>query len=387
MENHRARPAARKRLQVERLDDRILPDAAAAGQVLLILREQQFLASIIRTENSIQIQVIDTGALSQSAGLGSLPTTVATTPPSAGPATGSDSAGSTTSSDPTSVTNSTSDPNSTGTIGTDSSALATTGTSSSSATITNSNSNSAASTSNSALAPASTSQKPSDLSGSRALTTESNTGSLELNDALASLQVKGSDVRSMVESMPMSIASLYPFLSATVAAQASTRTVGDVDGRLPGLMTTTTETNNSSLDRVDAPVRSLKPLLRPLPAFRSFMGKEAEIAPTMVPGLAEEASPVEATMASAEIGGEFINEFAPFDPSTMDERIQQFLAKLHDQPHTSDSNGRFGSLAVLSVAVLGGLVGMQLVRRQKPESRKRELSTKSLRRSATIPIW
>jgi hypothetical protein len=387
MGNQRARSTVRKCLEVERLDDRILPDAAAAGQILLILREQQFLASIIRTENAVQIQVIDTGALSQSASLGSLPATVATTSPTATPTTGSDSASSTTSSDPTSVTSSNSDPNSTGPIGTDSSALATTGTSSSSATSTNSNSNSAASAGNSALAPTSTSQKPSDLSGSRTLITESNTGSSELNDALASVQVKGSDVRSMVESMPMSVASLYPFLSATVTAQAGARTVGDVDGRLPSLMTTTAETNTSSLDRVDAPVRSLKPLLRPLPAFKWFTGKEAEIAQTIAPGLAGEASPAEATMASAEIDGEFINEFAPFDPATMDERIQQFLAKLHDQPHTSDSNGRFGSLALLSVAVLGGLVGMQLVRRQKPESRKRELSTKSLHRSATRPIW
>jgi hypothetical protein len=156
---------------------------------------------------------------------------------------------------------------------------------------------------------------------------------------------------------------------------------------MTSFMPGSTECTNSSLDRVDtSPVRSLKSLLKPLPGFKLLPGSESETAPAALATLAGEASPVEATIGSAEIAGGFISEFAPFDPAAMDERIQQFLAKLYDQPHASESGGRYGSLALLSVAVLVGMVGMQLVRRREPVSRKRELSTKGLRWMATRPI-
>jgi hypothetical protein len=188
----------------------------------------------------------------------------------------------------------------------------------------------------------------------------------------------------MIESIPMTVAGLNPFLSAPVAGPGTARNVYEADGRMPSLMASNTETSNSSLERVDtSPVRSLKPLLKPLPGFKLFSGNESEAMPAALATLAGTGSPVEAALGSAEIAGGFINEFAPFDPAAMDERIQQFLAKLHDQPRASEGGGRFGSLAVLSVAVLGGVIGMQMIRRREPAARKRELSTRSLRLSAT----
>jgi hypothetical protein len=182
----------------------------------------------------------------------------------------------------------------------------------------------------------------------------------------------------------MAVAALYPYLSVPLATVGAYRGALETDSRAPGLTAGSTDGNASTLDRVDiSPVRSLKSLLKPLPALKQFSTIESETIPATFDTYVCSESPANESIGPAEIAGGFVSEFAPFDPAVMDERIQQFLAKLHDKPQAAQGGGRLGSLAMLSVAVLGGMVGVQLIRRQEKSARRRDYSTRSLRWTAT----
>ncbi|HLW65902.1 MAG TPA: hypothetical protein VKS79_11320 [Gemmataceae bacterium] len=369
--NRRVGSVTRKRLQLERLDERILPDAAAMVEIWIIVREQQLLAASIRADNAAAAQANDPTAQAISASLAST-------------AASSSSAAPVPSTDPSTSGNTTPSTDNTANSSSDSSTLASTSSSSTNSTSTSASTASTVSTSSTSLATSISGQKTSDSSAAHTSAPESNANNADLTDAMATAPVKSSDIRSMVENMPMSVAALYPYLSAQTATAAIFRSASETDCRLPGLITGSNEASNSALEHVDtSPVRSLRLLLKPLPAFKQFSANESEIMSTPLDALTSLALPAKVPISPAEIAGGFVSEFSPFDPAALDERLQQFLTKLYEQPHASEGGGRFGNLAMLSAAVLGGMVGMQLIRRHEKTARRRDLSTKSLRWTAT----
>jgi hypothetical protein len=210
------------------------------------------------------------------------------------------------------------------------------------------------------------------------VTSDLTAGNSELTDAMAAISAKGADVRSMVESQPAPVAALYPFLSASASMQNASRNISEVESRLPGASPNGGDGNIFSLDRVDtSPVRALKPLLKPLPALKQNSVVDSATFPVSAESMMEESSLADDSSVAPDAAGGFIDLFTPFDPVGMDPRIQRFLAKLQDQKPTSAGDSRMSSLATLSVAVLAGVVGVQLVRNKKLPVGVRSVWTRS----------